>query len=80
MNRGATYVLAAGALVLSFTTTATPETSPDQTPPTPTDNVPLGGGKPVTTKVIKRCSDGRELVLRADGRYGCAKDVVPPNY
>lgn len=38
-----------------------------------------GGGKAVTTTIIKRCTDGRELVLRANGRYGCAKDIVPPN-
>jgi hypothetical protein len=40
---------------------------------------PLGGGKPVTTTIIKRCPDGRELVIRSNGRYGCAKDVIPPN-
>jgi len=40
---------------------------------------PLGGGKAVTTTKIKRCPDGRELVIRANGAYGCAKDIVPPN-
>jgi hypothetical protein len=42
-------------------------------------NQPLGGGKPVTTTTIKRCPDGYELVVRVDGRRGCAKDIVPAN-
>ena len=40
---------------------------------------PLGGGKPVKTITIKRCPDGYELVIRTNGRRGCAKDVVPAN-
>lgn len=40
---------------------------------------PIGGAKPVTTMTIKRCPDGYELVIRASGRRGCAKDIVPPN-
>jgi hypothetical protein len=40
---------------------------------------PLGGGKPVTTTIIRRCPEGYELVTRANGRRGCAKDIVQPN-
>jgi hypothetical protein len=42
-------------------------------------NIAAAGCQPVTTKIIKRCPDGRELMIRANGRYGCAKDIVPPN-
>ena len=71
--------LLAGALVLSCTTAPARESSPDQTPSLPGDGQPLGGGKPVTTTTIKRCPDGRELVVRVNGALGCAKDIVPPN-
>jgi hypothetical protein len=30
-----------------------------------------------TTNKQQRCLDGYELVIRANGRRGCAKDVVP---
>jgi len=40
---------------------------------------PIGGGQPVTTITVKRCPDGYELVIRANGRRGCAKDVLPAN-
>src|ERR1700722_3471261 len=54
------------------------EVAPDQDGPQDTNtNQPLATGKPVTTTTIKRCPDGYELVVRADGRRGCAKDVVP---
>lgn len=55
--------------------------APGQDPSRPSDGngQPLGGGKAVTTTTVKRCTDGRELVLRANGRYGCAKDILPPN-
>jgi hypothetical protein len=36
-------------------------------------------GKPVTTTTIKRCPEGYELVTRANGQPGCAKDIVPAN-
>ena len=57
------------------------EAAPNQNlaPDSATNSQPLGGGKPVTTTIIKRCADGRELVLRVNGTYGCAKDVVPLN-
>jgi hypothetical protein len=54
------------------------ETLPDQTTP-PVNNQPFGDPKAVTTTVIKRCRDGYELVTRANGRAGCAKDILPPN-
>jgi len=54
------------------------ETAPDQ--PSPRGDVkPFGEAKPVTTTIIKRCPDGYELVIRANGGRGCAKDVVPAN-
>jgi hypothetical protein len=40
---------------------------------------PHAVGKPVTTTTIRRCPDGYELVIRADGRRGCAKDILPAN-
>jgi hypothetical protein len=40
---------------------------------------PASRPKPVTTTIIKRCPDGYELVIRTGGRWGCAKDIVPPN-
>jgi len=58
------------------------EAAPDQdSPPQSDGNIgqPLGGGKAVTTTIIKRCPNDRELVIRANGTYGCAKDIVPPN-
>ena len=56
--------------------------APDQAPLPQSDGgigAPLGGGKPVTTTIIRRCPEGYELVTRANGRRGCAKDIVPPN-
>ncbi len=57
------------------------EVAPDQTPSLDESATgrPLGGGKPVTTTTIRRCPEGYELVTRANGRRGCAKDIVPPN-
>jgi len=43
------------------------------------DAKPIGGGKPVSTVRIKPCPDGYELVIRVDGRRGCAKDILPAN-
>jgi len=40
--------------------------------------LPLGRGKPATATIIRRCTDGRELVIRANGALGCAKDIVSP--
>lgn len=65
--------------VLSCATAPALKSSPDQTPSLPGDEQPLGGGKPVTTTTIKRCPDGRELVVRLNDALGCAKDIVPPN-
>jgi len=39
----------------------------------------IGGGRPVPTITVKRCPPGYEFVVRANGRRGCAKDIVPPN-
>ncbi len=77
MNSAALPLLAS-VLVLSCATAPALESSPDQTPSSPGDGQPLGGGKPVTTTTIKRCPDGRELVVRVNGALGCAKDIVPP--
>jgi len=51
---------------------------PDKTAPQVVTK-PLGDSKPVTTTIIKRCPDGYELVTRANGRHGCAKDIMPTN-
>jgi hypothetical protein len=64
----------ASLLLLSCTGAWAKEAAPDQNA-----QQPIGGGKPVTTTIIKRCPDGRELVVRANGSRGCAKDIVPPN-
>jgi hypothetical protein len=37
----------------------------------------IGGGRPVTTITVKPCPDGYELVVRANGQRGCAKEIVP---
>ena len=78
MSRAALPLLAS-VLVLSCATALALKLSPDQTPSLPGDGRPLGGGKPVATTTIKRCPDGRELVVRLNGALGCAKDIVPPN-
>jgi len=77
MKRAALLLLAS-VLVLSCATASAGESTPDP-PSSPGDGQPLGGGKPVTTTTIKRCPDGRELVVRVNGALGCAKDIVPPN-
>lgn len=51
----------------------------EQTPGHNGTTQPIGGGKPVTTTIIRRCPAGYELVVRAGGRPGCARDIVPPN-
>jgi len=72
--------LAIALIVLGCAAALAKEPAPDQTLQDPgSTNQPLGGGRPVSTTIIKRCPDGRELVIRVDGRYGCAKDIVPPN-
>lgn len=54
------------------------EAATDQAPPYPqVDAKPIGGGKTVTTTIIKRCPDGYELVMRVNGQLGCAKNIVP---
>lgn len=40
-------------------------------------SAPIGGGRPVAEKIIKRCPDGYELVMRVNGQLVCAKDIVP---
>lgn len=58
--------------MLSYAFASAKEAAPDQTMPA-VDAKP----KPVPTTVIKRCPEGFELVLRVNGRRGCAKDVIP---
>jgi hypothetical protein len=68
-------------LTLACMPASAKEVAPDQTPSLDESATgrPLGGGKPVTTTTIRRCPDGYELVARANGRRGCAKDIVQPN-
>jgi hypothetical protein len=40
-------------------------------------NQPHAVGRPVTTTTIKRCPEGYELIIRANGQPGWAKDIVP---
>ena len=72
--------LAYSAVLLIVCCTASAKEAPDQGSRETEGNAqPLGGGKPVTTTIIKRCPNGRELIVRANGAFGCAKDIVPPN-
>ncbi len=76
-------MLAMQALTIAFVTLCctaalAKEVAPDQTIPQ-VDARPLGDPRPVTTTIIKRCPDGYELVIRVNGRRGCAKDIVPTN-
>jgi hypothetical protein len=73
MKTGRLFALAI-PLLLCCVATAAKEAEPKDEAP-----APIGGGKPVTTTIIKRCPDGYELVIRSGGRRGCAKDIVPPN-
>lgn len=68
-------------LTLCGTAASSKEAEPDQVRAPNNTSVaqPIGGGKPVSTTIIKRCPEGYELVTRANGRHGCAKDVVPAN-
>lgn len=69
------------ALTLACFSALGKEADPDQTPSLD-ENIagrPLGGGKSVTTTIIRRCPEGYELVTRANGRLGCAKGIVSPN-
>ena len=77
----ATLAVAFSVLAVSFASTSAKEAVPDQDSTRSSDGngQPIGGGKPVTTTIIKRCPDDRELVMRVNGTYGCAKDVVPAN-
>jgi hypothetical protein len=65
--------------LLSCTLASAKEGAPDQPPDANTAEPPIGGGKPVTTTIIKRCPDGYELVIRSGGLQGCAKDIVSPS-
>jgi hypothetical protein len=56
---------------------AVPEQAPSQDESAAGE--PPGGGKAVTTTIIKRCPGGYELVTRANGRRACAKDIMPPS-
>jgi hypothetical protein len=56
---------------------ASAKDTPDQTPSQDERNQSSGGGKPVTTTIIRRCPEGYELVIRANGRRGCATNIVP---
>lgn len=81
LNTGRALVLAIALSTLSYTSGSAKEATPDQASQRQSDaeGRPVGGGKAVTITIIKRCPDRRELVIRANGAYGCAKDVVPPN-
>jgi hypothetical protein len=63
-------------VILRTTIEGHPSTSGD---PAQGVNQPIGGSKPVTTTIVKRCPDGYELVIRANGGRGRAKDIVPAN-
>lgn len=65
--------------MLPYTGVSAKEVAPDQNSTSAGNNQLLGAGKPMATTIIKRCPNGRELVIRANGSYGCAKDIVPPN-
>jgi hypothetical protein len=68
-------------VALSVATAAlSKEAVPDQNgAPDTSARQPHAVGKPVTTTIIKRCPEGYDLVIRVDGRRGCAKDIVPVN-
>lgn len=68
--------------MLCLTAASAKEIAPDQT--TSPEGVrvvgqPPGRPKSVTTTIIKRCPEGYELVVRANGQRACAKDIVPAN-
>jgi hypothetical protein len=68
------------ALALCCASVSAKEAAPEQTALDESAlDQPLGGGKPVTTTIIRRCPEGYELVTRVDGRHGCAKDILPAN-
>ena len=50
------------------------ETAPDQSGASASQS---SASKAVTTITIKRCPEGYDLVTRANGRRGCAKNVLP---
>jgi hypothetical protein len=56
---------------------ASAEAAPDQAPEHSTEH--LIRSKPAKTTINKRCPDGYELVIRANGSRGCAKEITPPN-
>ncbi len=72
------HALMIALVALCCTVASAKETAPGPTIPD-VDAKPLGAPKPVTTTTIKRCPHGYELVVRANGRPGCAKDIVPTN-
>lgn len=76
MRQALTIAIAAICLATAgLSKEADPNQSSQETP----DSQPRVVGKPVTTTAIKRCPKGYELVIRANGQHGCAKDVVPAN-
>lgn len=38
----------------------------------------IQSGASVTNSTAPKCDDGREIVMRESGSYGCAKDVIEP--
>jgi hypothetical protein len=67
------------ALLCLATAASSKETEPNPGAPDVKDYEPHATGKPVTTTTIKHCPEGYELVTRANGVPGCAKDIVPTN-
>jgi hypothetical protein len=74
MSRPSTIVF----LLICFTAAVAKEAATDQGSPQG-DAKPIGGGRPVMTIKVKPCPDGYELVIRANGQRGCAKDILPTN-
>ena len=79
MRSASALSIATALLTLYCTTALAKEAPPEQASPPTVNAQPIGGGKPVSTTVIKRCPTGWELVLRVNGSYGCAKDIIPPS-
>jgi hypothetical protein len=73
MRTGSALLLAT-IVMLCCVTASAKEAGPDQA-----GSQDSTRPKSVTTKIIKRCPDGYELVIRSGGRRGCAKDVLPAN-
>lgn len=65
-------------LLICYTAAVAKEAATDQASPQD-DTKPIGGGRPVTTITVKPCPEGYELVIRANGQRGCAKEILPTN-